>query len=272
MSCIICNKSEEKKIFKNLTRCEGCGLIYYKTDSDDLRFNDLYQENYFMGEEYLDYKNDKQIIQKNFRCRLKEIKKHINKGTLFEIGCAYGFFLELAKKHYLVEGIDITKKPTEYARKRLGLNVKTGNYLDLKQENKKDIFCMWDTIEHLENPGKFINKISSELKTGGYLFLTTGDIGSMLAKIRGQNWRMIHPPTHLYYFSKKTISELLNKYGFEIIEITHPGVYRSLRQIVFSLFLLKKNKQLITKKIDNILDIPIYINTFDIMMVTARKK
>lgn len=272
MICIVCGSEDRKRMFDNLVRCEHCDLIYYDKNSDGKKLENLYQEGYFKGEEYLDYENDKVIIQKNFSHRMKEIRRYVSKGTLFEIGCAYGFFLDLAQKHFSAEGIDIAKTPTEFARKELKLNVKTGSYLDTKLE-ETDVFCMWDTIEHLEHPEKYIEKIGSELKKGGYLFLTTGDIGSMLAKFRGRKWRMIHPPTHLYYFSKETIRKLLEQHGLEIVSVTHPGVYRSLRQMFYSLFLL--NRKRAPKMIENVfnkVDFPIYLNTFDIMMVVARKK
>ncbi len=272
MSCIICKESKENKIFKELTQCSSCGLIYYKSKSKPSNLDNLYQENYFTGEEYLNYKSDKYIIQKNFHYRIKDILKYIRKGNLFEIGCAYGYFLDLARKYFSVQGVDVTIVPTFFAKNNLGLNVKTGNYLELIIKSRKDIFCMWDTIEHLDKPDEFINKISNDINKGGYLFLTTGDIGSILAKIRGDKWRMIHPPTHLYYFSKKTITKLLENNGFEVVSISHPGIYRSLKQIIYSLFFLKNKKiPKIFEKILNKLGLPIYINTFDIMMVVAKK-
>lgn len=271
MSCIICKESEERKIFKNLNQCKKCNLVYFKKE-ENVDVGSLYQEGYFSGEEYFDYKNDKLILQKNFARCLREIRKYIKSGKLFEIGCAYGFFLDLAKKYFSVEGIDIAKHPTTYAKNELGLTVSTGHYTECTLDKKYDVFCLWDTIEHLESPEKFIEKISSELNPGGYLFLTTGDIGSLLAKARGKKWRMIHPPTHLFYFSKSTITKLLKKYGFGVIKITHPGIYRSFKQILYSLFFLNKKKP--SKMIGGLInkfDIPIYINTFDIMMVIAKK-
>ena len=58
--------------------------------------------------------------------------------------------------------------------------------------------CLWDTIEHLAEPEAYLEKIAKSLPVGGWLFLTTGDIGSPMARARGSRWRMIHPPTHLY--------------------------------------------------------------------------
>lgn len=270
MQCIVCKSSKKKSVFKNLTQCENCKLLYYNNNKIDTK--KLYDENYFKGEEYFDYEKDKDILQKNFSCRLRDIKKYISRGNLFEIGCAYGFFLDLAKKDFHVSGIDITEKPTKYASNQLNLKVSTGSYLEHSLDKKVDVVCMWDTIEHLEFPEKFIRKISIDLNPGGYFFLTTGDIGSLLAKSRGSKWRMIHPPTHLFYFSNKTITRLLENYGFEVLEVSHPGVYRSLKQIFYSLFFL--NKKRAPKSFERAfkkLDIPIYVNTFDIMMVVAKK-
>jgi 2-polyprenyl-3-methyl-5-hydroxy-6-metoxy-1,4-benzoquinol methylase len=203
MACIICQEAAGEEVLSNLAKCSECGLIYYDNTSNSSTLSDLYQESYFNGEEYLNYKNDKPIIQKNFNSRLNEIKKYAQGGSLFEIGCAYGFFLELAKENFSVGGIDITEEPTRFAREELGLKVTSGNYLEQDLKEKKDVFCMWDTIEHLERPEEFIKKVSSEIRQGGYFFLTTGDIGSLLAKVRGKKWRMIHPPTHLFTFLKR---------------------------------------------------------------------
>ena len=49
------------------------------------------------------------------------------------------------------------------------------------------ILFVWDTIEHLKRPDLFIKKINKVLKKDGVLALTTGDISSVVAKVRGKN-------------------------------------------------------------------------------------
>lgn len=273
MNCIICSNSAHQELFDGIVKCHGCGLVFFDQDLSEDQIKKLYAERYFKGEEYRDYEEDKNILQKNFKSRLKDILRYKKQGSLFEIGSAYGYFLELAKKKFEVAGIDITEKPTAFAREKLGLQIRTGNYLDHEILEKKDIFCMWDTIEHLKEPHKFVEKISGDIKSGGYLFLTTGDIESFVPKMQGQKWRLIHPPTHLFYFSRHTIQKLLEQNGFEVLEIKHPGFHRSLSQIVYALLYLKRRKNSErAKKLLKIFDFPIYINTFDIMHVIARKK
>lgn len=107
----------------------------------------------------------------------------------------------------------------------------------------------------------------------GYIIANI-DIGALLPKIQQHNWRMIHPPMHLHYFTKRTLTLLLQNNGFEVKKIIYKPVFRSLKQIFYSLFLLNKSKQgfvnKIFRKIPSEWFIP--INTYDIMYCIAVKK
>jgi len=137
---------------------------------------------------------------------------------------------------------------------------------------------MWEVIEHLPEPSKVIKKASEELQSGGFIYITTGNIDALVPRWQKQKWRLIHPPSHLHYFSKKTLTRLLAESGFEIVKVSHPAIYRSVRQIYYSLFLLNNLSQ---KGFSYKLKIRLYkcipagfsipINTFDIMFVTAKK-
>jgi SAM-dependent methyltransferase len=272
-NCIICNNTIFNKLFRGLIQCSSCNLIFYENRIDGNEINQLYNDDFFDGKEYFDYERDKYIFHKNFKARLNYIKKFITAGNLFEIGCAYGFFLELAQQSFNVEGIDIAKKPTEFAKNILGLKVQTGNYMNFPLKDKKDIVCMWDTIEHLKEPHFFVKKIASEIKPGGYFFLTTGDISSLNARWRGPKWRLIHPPSHLFYFSKKTITRLLSNYGLSVVAIQHPGYHRSLSQMIYTIFFLNSNFNMpIIKRYLHSINLSAYLNLYDIMLVVARKE
>ena len=53
-------------------------------------------------------------------------------GKLLEIGCAYGFFLDLARKHWDVRGLDVAEEGVAHARDDLGLaNVEVADFLAL---------------------------------------------------------------------------------------------------------------------------------------------
>ena len=283
MNCQVCNHSEWKEKYNgSLLKCLNCGFVTANMEVSSQELIALYSEKYFKGEEYLDYISDKNFIQKNYVKRLKHIEKyHADISNVLEIGCAYGFFAELIKKKYIriqYLGIDVSKEAVDYAKNNLKQNVQCIDFLELKTDQLYSDIFLWDVIEHLQEPSKVIKKASAELKFGGNIHITTGDIEAILPRWQKQNWRLIHPPTHLHYFSKKTLTKLLVESGFEIVQISYPTIYRSARQIYYSLFLLKKeNKNGLGNKLGKLIYkcIPIWlsipINTFDIMFVTARK-
>jgi 2-polyprenyl-3-methyl-5-hydroxy-6-metoxy-1,4-benzoquinol methylase len=278
--CIVYGDTNQFYIYKKLlTKCTTCSFVTVNLHIEDEKIREIYSEKYFKGEEYEDYIRDKEIFQNNFSRRINLLEKYIpydKRRNILEIGCAYGFLGELITKrwHCNYLGIDIVKDAIEYASQKLKLNVLKGDYLETNNTQFKfDTFIMLDVLEHLSDPDAILNKITKEISNGGYVVISTGDIGSILANIQGNRWRMIHPPSHLHYFNKKSIRALLKKYGFEVVNISYPGIKRSLRQVFFSLFILKKKRLTILNNIYELLPETwsVSINTFDVMLVTAKK-
>jgi cyclopropane fatty-acyl-phospholipid synthase-like methyltransferase len=269
-NCICCGAQDFKDHFKGLLRCISCGHIVANLDPQAINSKELYSIDYFEEGEYLNYVQDRRIFERNFQRRLRSIRKHQPDGQLLEIGAASGFFLNLARQYFQTTGYEICEDMANYARKQLGLNIKSTDFLtDHVPEDYFDMVVMWDVIEHLVHPESFIDKIYRSLKKGGYVALTTGDIGSPMAKLQGPSWRLIHPPTHVHYFTQGSISKFLVRRGFEVVDIQYPGYSRSIRQMVHGL--LKDNKLWASIEKSSWAGWPVYLNLFDIMQVVARK-
>ena len=174
-------------------------------------------------------------------------------------------------------GYDVSEEAVDYANHVLGVTSRCQDFLSADEvaPGSVDAVAGWDVIEHLDSPDRTIDWSAQVLRPGGYLFLTTGDIDSWVARRQGQRWRLIHPPTHLQYFSSKTITHLLARKGFEVVRVSYPGYWRSIQQILHGMFVLGNNhkspiayrvlRSLLPKKVG------VYINTFDIMYVVARR-
>lgn len=279
--CIICASGRFTNIYNNtLIECNSCGFISANMEINEEQLKTIYNENYFRGYEYFDYVADKAVIQKNFGKRLKQINvnhKSFNKTNVLEIGCAYGFFGEVFTNNFKnaeYTGIDIVSHAINYGKFEFGLNLILVNYLTFSTLEKYSHVFMWDVIEHLSRPDLFIEKISREILKEGELHITTGDINAFLPKIQKRKWRMIHPPSHLHYFTKKSLILLLNNHGFDIKSVSYKPVFRSVKQIFYSLFLLNKpNRSFMEKMFEKIPEswfIP--LNTYDIMHIIAVKR
>jgi 2-polyprenyl-3-methyl-5-hydroxy-6-metoxy-1,4-benzoquinol methylase len=235
----------------------------------------LYETEFFTNGSYADYEGDKPILQKNFARFVQRLKPFSAGGRLLDLGCAYGFFLEQAREFWQVEGVDVVADPTRFAREQLKLNVTTGDFLDVPFEPKTyDIVTMWDTIEHVRRPAAYVAKISQILKPGGILALTTGDVGSLMARLQGRQWRLYDPPFHIHYFSRRTVTRLLKAHRFDILQIRSVGFSRSVNTMLHRLFCYQKPPawhrvyrvadQLGVTRFD------LYLDLFDIMFVIAR--
>ena len=240
--CLTCDIDRTVRWHRGLVRCLTCGLIYYPRRLSPEEHAGLYGEDYFRGAEYRDYLADRSAHEANFRGRIKQLARWLPRHRrLFEIGCSYGLFLNLARAHWSVRGCDIAREPCRYAVEQLGVDARHGDFLDSALEpGEVDAFCMWDTIEHLDDPAAYLAEIARVLPDGGLLAITTGDIGSLLAKVQGPRWRQIHPPTHLWYFSRKTLGRALARFELDVVWSRRVGVARSIGQTVYSLTSLNR--------------------------------
>lgn len=277
-NCIVCDSEKAEQFYTGLLQCKQCKHVVADLQMTEEELFQLYKKDYFFGDEYSDYVADKLIIQKNFKLRLKSLKKFLNQNfhqNLLEIGSAYGFFLEVAQNYFnTVQGIDITEDGVRYAREKLDLNVVHSDFLHHDFENQNfDVVCLWDTIEHLSQPQLYIEKVSRQMRKGSLLAITTGDIKSLNARLRKDKWRLIHPPTHVHYFSRITLAQMLRNYGFEVIYNRYCGFYRSVDNIAYNIFVLRqKQPKLYTLlKQLKLTELDFYLNLYDIMYVIARK-
>jgi 2-polyprenyl-3-methyl-5-hydroxy-6-metoxy-1,4-benzoquinol methylase len=261
-----------------LLKCGQCGFISACLDLSASELERIYGTDYFHGGEYRDYVEEGPSLRFNFRRRLQTMRKvvpNVLQRDLLEIGCAYGFFLDEARPFVRsATGIDIVADGIAHARQTLGVDARQGDYLTAEFAHKFGAIAMWDTIEHLSRPDLFVAKAHSDLDDGGIIAITTGDIGSLNARWRGRRWRMIHPPTHLHYFSATTIGALLSRHGFEVVHLSHPGNSRNLRSMLHGILALRLDRQRLYEAIAGwpLLDLQVSINLADIMFVIARRK
>jgi 2-polyprenyl-3-methyl-5-hydroxy-6-metoxy-1,4-benzoquinol methylase len=238
----------------------------------------LYSHKYFAGEEYRDYVAERDLIERQFRARLARLRRFVpspGSKRLFEIGAAYGFFLSVARDVFeRVEGIDIAADAAAMARESFGLPVASGDFLEHRIDGAVDVVCLWDTIEHLARPDLYVEKAAAITTPGGVLALTTGDIGSAVARIRGARWRQIHPPTHLHYFSRATLTRLLERFGFRPTYIGHEGMTRSVDTMAYILLTIKRRQHRLYRMLKraHVLDWHLHLNLRDILFVVAERR
>ncbi len=276
--CPICGGTCAPSTIRGLLGCGACGFVTADVSLSRQELEQIYSAAYFRGEEYRDYVGERALLTKQFQLRLKTLLRYVpaaRRQSLFEIGAAYGFFLDRARLYFdRVSGIDLSRDAAAYASEVVGVPVATGDFLEHPPQGQFDAVCMWDTIEHLAQPALYIEKIATDLRAGGILAITTGDIGSLLARWRKEKWRQIHPPSHLHYFSKRSLRLLLAKYGFDVCYEGYAGCYRSVDTIAYILLSLKRQRPGLYRKLkaSGLLNWSFYSNLYDILYVIAQRR
>lgn len=152
---------------------------------------------------------------------------------LLEVGCAHGWFLELARDSHCTLGIEPDAAIAEISAAR-GLNVRQGFFPHALAENETfDTIVFNDVLEHIPDVRTVLACCHAHLSPGGYLIVNAPDskglfyrVSQWLARLGRSDsfdrmWQLGLPSPHLYYFNNQTIEKLAHLSGFKIQASCH---------------------------------------------------
>ena len=195
-----------------------------------------YEENYFdkeyktqYGKSYLEDENHLRALA---RKRLKRLEKYTkNLISIYEIGSAFGFFLDEAYKKYdcSCQGIEISKHATRYAIDHLSLDIQIGSFLDANiKEASFDLVCAFYVMEHISKQKSFFKKVYKILKPGAYFFFSVPSLNGPLYLKNRKEWFLSHPKDHYVDYSPKGLRKVFKNYNMKLIK-TWPASYHPAR-------------------------------------------
>jgi len=145
------------------------------------------------------------------------------KGSVLDIGCGTGSFLETASKNnWNVFGVEPNPKAAEIARNK---NIKVSESIKAYEGQKFDVVTLWHVLEHIPNLKETISQLEALVKPGGKLVIAVPNYNSYDAKKYKQFWAAYDVPRHLWHFSRSSMNILFsNKFK---LEITKPMYFDS---------------------------------------------
>lgn len=241
--CKICDSSKIKLKYVvedyDIFKCNNCSVVFLDFHKD-FDISKLYSSDYYLEREEYYLKNyivDPSCNIKSphiddFREGLNIIESLKPRGRLLDVGCGMGLFLFMAKQRgWDVFGVDVSDYATDFTKKSFGINCFVGDLKKASFPDKYfDVITLWDVIEHFENPIDELEEIRRILSDDGIILFDTPNAESLmrliahwLYKITGGIFKYpikkLYHQFHIFYFSMKTLKILLDKSGFEIIEM-----------------------------------------------------
>jgi len=181
--------------------------------------------------EYKDYGFSSNRAAHTFNYLEKPILTFLNKKknlSILDLGCGNGYLVDsLLAKGFNAYGTDASEQGIAIAKKgnpdRFFLqDLTTGQLPAELQKFEFDTIISTEVIEHLYDPGAFIEFCRNILPSGGQLILSTPYHGywkNLSLAILGK-WDSHHGPAwrggHIKFWSKKTLSKLLRDKGFAV--------------------------------------------------------
>ncbi len=232
--CYLCKSMDKKLKFievskkYKLVKCRNCGLVSPNIDVlntknyTDIIYKD-YSKNYHSISKKKNSKYRERLLEERFRYCIKQNFKKFKKIKILEIGSGSGEFLKLLHKRKInYKGIEVDPRQLEYARS-INLNV-NNNSINDEKNNTYDLILMFDVLEHVVDPQKFVRIANKKLKKKGILISYMPNINSLSFKLMGGKHNLVYPYEHLNFFNKKSINYLAKKTNFRVKKLETFGL------------------------------------------------
>ncbi|MGD0650530.1 MAG: class I SAM-dependent methyltransferase [Verrucomicrobiia bacterium] len=149
-----------------------------------------------------------------------------SKPRLLDVGCGLGYFLDVAQDvGFEVVGVEFNPGAVRVMREKYAFSVYEGGVAAVPAtEAPFDVITMFDVIEHLRDPFRDLQRIHQMLQPGGGLAITTMDSESFTSRLLGkrlEDFRRIRE--HLYFFSRESLTKVLESVGFRVYAIKSHG-------------------------------------------------
>lgn len=220
--CPLCEQTDSSNEFDRCPmyiKCQKCGLVYIPRVS----YPNYEEDYYFFNSKY----KRKQKRRANFFIKIIKSEIKSNNIDLLDVGCGTGHFLYACNgQGWEATGADISLAGIQLCNETNDFQCVQFSHVDELLihfgDNRFNIITLWEVIEHITDPIKYLEIIIKLLKPGGKLFISTPNVDSFYSKYLKENWHGFQGKMseyHIRYFNKKSLSYLLDQVGLKIKKV-----------------------------------------------------
>ena len=123
------------------------------------------------------------------------------------------------QKSWKVTGLEPDTDTRDRAYENYKLHLQSTDSIFDLPENEYDVITMWHVLEHVHSLKPYLHQCFKSLKQNGRLIIAVPNYTSFDAKYYKKYWAAYDLPRHLYHFSPKSMTRLLNEIGFELVSL-----------------------------------------------------
>lgn len=203
--------------------CQGCGLVYQSPRMTETESQAFYEAEYrllYQGQEGPNPK-DLAVQAERAQVALDFVRNPVTSSSrILDIGCSTGLLLQQFQAHYQAQafGVEPGKVYRQYTQS-LGLEVYSSlEELQLARVSRFNLVSMMHVLEHLPNPLVYLQNLREKhLEPGGWLLL---EVPNLYA-------HDCFEVAHLISFSAHTLTQLVQKAGYRVVQLRAHGLPRS---------------------------------------------
>ena len=196
-----------------IVECRSCGLVRSDPIADPGLLPALYAEADFS------YGAEIASLRETYGRYLGELEEVVERrDALLEIGCGNGFVLAEALRRgwRVVRGVEPSRaalaEAAEAVRDSIVCDVMRPG---LFEPQSFDGICMFQTLDHIPDPGVLLDECWIVLRPGGAILCLNHNVAALTARIGGERSPIIDVE-HTYLYSPTTLAQLLENHGFRV--------------------------------------------------------
>jgi SAM-dependent methyltransferase len=215
-----------------LVRCAACSLVWQshppKPSEMHLHYTDAYHK--------LISGAGGPNPARRWRDRKTTVGIYKQLGTLLDLGCSSGSFLEcMRSESWKLYGVEMSAEEARTAEAQTGAQVFVGDVQEAPFAPESfDVITCFDVLEHMYEPLRVVAKVREWLKPGGIFYVQVPNIDSAEGRVFGSYWHGLELPRHLFHFSLASLKFLAESAGLREVSLEtrrNPAVGTSLRYV-----------------------------------------
>jgi SAM-dependent methyltransferase len=216
------------KVFQ-IIECRNCRLIRLHPQPSPTELRDYYPPDYWFVPEStaagrLEQVYRRFVLRDHLHFVERAIRDSEEDGLVLDVGCGGGLFLHMLRQRTgaRVAGLDFSLEAAHVAWRRSGVPAICATLARAPiAASSCSAITMFHVLEHLYDPGAYIEAAHRLLKPDGRLIVQVPNAACWQFLVLGERWNGIDAPRHLIDFRRSDLDSLLDQCGFEVLRHKH---------------------------------------------------